>query len=58
MATSGFSQPGMLPSDMDPNLRSAIQALRAQTNELKADLDKAKADIVALTARVYALEHP
>lgn len=58
MATSGFNQPGMLPSDMDPNLRSAIQALRAQTNELKVDLDKAKADITALTARVYALEHP
>ncbi len=50
-ANGKFSQPGTLPAELDPNLRSAIQALREQANTLLQLLD-------ALEKRVYALEHP
>lgn len=46
-----FVQPGTLPADLDPNVKSAILALREQANTLLkmlSDLEK----------RVYALEHP
>ena len=46
-----FVQPGTLPADLDPNIRSAIQSLREQANTLLAL-------VKALEARVYKLEHP
>jgi hypothetical protein len=52
---AGFPQPGTLPAGLDPNLASALQALRAQSNTLKAGKESAEGRIGTAESQLAAL---